>query len=92
MGKLLQLDTEYQPTVSWSLEIAMAVRSIKYKSLIKMHDFDLFIECCKTRYHYDERIQATSLQWQELATKFQQAKGASYSYMAEYCLRRASGI
>lgn len=66
----------------------MPIRKVKYKSLLKLHDFDLFIECCKLRYQYDERG-AGSLQWQELAANFQRAKGTAYSYMAEYCLQRA---
>lgn len=69
----------------------MSVHAVKYKSLIKIHNFDLFIECCKRRYQYDEG-EATSLQWQELAAEFQRAKGASYSYMAEYCLMRARNV
>ena len=59
--------------------------------LIKLHDLELFVECCKTRDEYDLH-DATREQWMELAAQFQHAKGAGrISYMAAYCVRRAGG-
>jgi hypothetical protein len=66
----------------------MGIRSLASKNKIVFADFDLFIKCCELRYQYDEH-EATPEQWQELAARFQEAKGARYSWLAEYCLRKA---
>jgi len=59
-----------------------------YYQHFKVANEPLFIECCRLRYMYDEQ-EATPLQWQELAVKFQEAKGTQYSCLAEYCMRKA---
>lgn len=55
---------------------------------LKVSNAGEFYAACRLRYQY-EYAGATSLQWQELAEKFQRAKGKSHSYMAEYCRVRA---
>lgn len=51
----------------------------------------LFYECCRIRYEY-ELHGASSVQWQELAERFQEAKGNRHSYLAEYCRARAGRV
>lgn len=51
----------------------------------------LFYECCRLRYQY-EHTGASALQWQELAERFQRAKGKGISYCAEYCRARAGRV
>lgn len=50
-----------------------------------------FYAACRQRYLY-ELHGATSLQWQELAEQFQEAKGNRHSYLAEYCRTRAGRV
>lgn len=54
----------------------------------KVRDEELFVACCKTREQY-EMTETPSALWIELATKFQEAKGARPSFMAAYCMRKA---
>lgn len=58
---------------------------------IKVHNEGEFYAACRQRYIY-KHAGATSLQWQELAERFQRAKGARHSYMAEYCRARAGRV
>lgn len=58
---------------------------------IKVHNEGEFYAACRQRYDY-EFNGASSLQWQELAERFQNAKGKSHSYMAEYCRVRAGRV
>ena len=58
---------------------------------LKIKNPSLFFECCRRRYEY-ELHGATSVQWQELAEQFQDAKGARHSYLAEYCRARAGKV
>lgn len=58
---------------------------------IKVHNEGEFYAACRLRYEY-EHAGATSLQWQELAEKFQRAKGNRHSYCAEYCRARAGRV
>lgn len=58
---------------------------------LKIANPSLFFECCRLRYEY-ELHGATSVQWQELAERFQRAKGSRHSYMAEYCRVRAGRV
>ena len=69
----------------------MGIRSLASKNKNVFADFELFIQCCKLRYRHDEQ-EATPTQWRELAEKFQHAKGARYSYLAEYCMRKAGMV
>ena len=66
----------------------MGIRSLASKNKIVFADYELFIKCCELRYQYDEH-EATPEQWKELAEKFQHAKGVKYSFLAEYCMRKA---
>ncbi len=50
-----------------------------------------FYAACRQRYLYDLHG-ASSLQWQELAERFQSAKGKGHSYCAEYCRVRAGRV
>ena len=58
---------------------------------LKIKNASLFFECCELRYQY-EKLGATSVQWQELAERFQDAKGNRHSYLAEYCRARAGRV
>ena len=58
---------------------------------IKVHNEGEFYAACRLRYQY-EMSGASALQWQELAEKFQQAKGNRHSYLAEYCRMRAGKV
>ena len=58
---------------------------------LKIKNTSLFYECCRTRYEY-EIHGASSVQWQELAERFQEAKGNRHSFMAEYCRARAGRV
>ena len=58
---------------------------------IKVANEGEFYVACRQRYLY-ELHGATSLQWQELAEQFQDAKGNRHSYMADYCRARAGRV
>lgn len=58
---------------------------------IKVKNEGEFYAACQIRYQY-EMHGATSLQWQELAEKFQRAKGARHSYLAEWCRAKAGKV
>lgn len=58
---------------------------------IKVHNEGEFYAACRQRYDYEMRG-ASSLQWQELAERFQKAKGNRHSYLAEYCRARAGRV
>lgn len=55
---------------------------------IHVHNEGEFYAACRLRYEY-EHAGASALQWQELAERFQEAKGNRHSYLAEYCRVRA---
>lgn len=67
----------------------VSLESKRKHPLIKIVDFELFVACCQQRERYDEQGAAREA-WTQLAAKFQEAKGARYSYMAEYCMKRAA--
>ena len=58
---------------------------------IKVHNEGEFYAACQQRYQY-ELAGATSLQWQELAERFQRAKGSRHSYLAEWCRVKAGRV
>jgi len=58
---------------------------------IKVHNEGEFYAACRLRYEY-EHAGASSVQWQELAERFQRAKGRGFSYCAEYCRARAGRV
>ena len=58
---------------------------------LNFHNEGEFYAACRQRYEY-EHAGASSVQWQELAERFQRAKGRGFSYCAEYCRVRAGRV
>lgn len=58
---------------------------------LKIKNQSLFFECCRIRYEY-EMHGASSVQWQELAERFQDAKGRGESYLAAWCRAKAGKV
>ena len=58
---------------------------------LNFHNEGEFYAACRLRYEY-EHAGASALQWQELAERFQRAKGRGFSYCAEYCRARAGRV